>query len=103
MSIHDGIGTLVPAVDVLYGNGLRSDDPAGIIPNGGKLPSYITANLGIAQNFDGPGMMKGLSVSFNVTNVADKTYLLRDGSGVGVGAPQYGARRGFFAGLHKSF
>ncbi|MES3151992.1 TonB-dependent receptor [Sphingomonas faeni] len=103
VSIHDGIGTLVPAVDVLYGNGLRSDDPAGIIPNGGKLPSYITANLGIAQNFDGPGMMKGLSISFNVTNVADKTYLLRDGSGVGVGAPQYGARRGFFAGLHKSF
>ena len=30
-------------------------------------------------------------------------YLLRDGSGVGVGAPQYGVRRGFFVGIHKAF
>ena len=103
VSIHDGIGTLVPAVDVLYGDGLRAGDPAGIVPNGGKLPSYFTANFGIAQNIDGPGVLKGLAISFNVTNIADKTYLLRDGSGVGVGAPQYGARRGFFAGLRKSF
>ena len=103
VSIHDGIGTLVPAIDVLYGDGLRSGDPAGIVPNGGKLPSYFTANFGIAQNIDGPGVLKGLAISFNVTNIADKTYLLRDGSGVGVGAPQYGSRRGFFAGLRKSF
>ena len=103
VSINDGIGTLVPAIDVLYGDGLRSGDPAGIVPNGGKLPSYFTANFGIAQNIDGPGVLKGLAISFNVTNIADKTYLLRDGSGVGVGAPQYGSRRGFFAGLRKSF
>nr|WP_295666608.1 TonB-dependent receptor [Sphingomonas sp.] len=103
LSIRDGIGTLVPSVDVLYGDGLRASDPAGIIPNGGKLPSYLTANFGITQNFDGPGVLKGLTISFNVTNVTDKTYLLRDGSGVGVGAPQYGARRGFFAGLRKRF
>ncbi len=103
VSIRDGIGKLTPSVDFLYGDGLRADDPAGIIPNGGKLPSYFTANLGLTQNIDGAGIMKGLSISFNVTNVADKVYLLRDGSGVGVGAPQYGARRGFFAGLRKSF
>lgn len=103
VSIHDGIGTLVPSIVAFYGDGLRADDPAGIIPNGGKLPSYLTANLGIAQNIEGPGVLKGLSISFNVTNIADKVYLLRDGSGVGVGAPQYGARRGFFAGLRKSF
>jgi outer membrane receptor protein involved in Fe transport len=103
ITFHDGIGTLVPAVDVLYGDGLRADDPAGIVPNGGKLPSYFTANFGIAQNFDGPGVLKGLSVRFDVVNAFDKIYLIRDGSGVGVGAPQYGARRGFFAGIRKTF
>ena len=103
VTIHDGIGTLVPAVDFLYGDGLRADDPAGIVPNGGKLPSYVTANIGIAQNLDGPGVLKGLSIRFDVVNLFDKSYLLRDGSGVGVGAPQYGARRGFFAGISKKF
>jgi outer membrane receptor protein involved in Fe transport len=103
LTIHDGLGTLVPSVDFLYGDGLRADDPAGIVPNGGKLPSYVTANFGIAQNFDGPGVLKGLSIRFDVINVADKVYMLRDGSGVGVGAPQYGARRGFFVGVHKKF
>jgi hypothetical protein len=28
-------------------------------------------------------------------------YEIRDGSGIGVGAPQFGPRRGFFAGLSK--
>jgi outer membrane receptor protein involved in Fe transport len=103
VTIHDGIGTLVPTADFLYGDGLRADDPAGIVPNGGKLPSYFTANFGLAQNLEGPGVLKGLSIRFDVTNIADKTYLIRDGSGVGVGAPQYGARRGFFAGIRKKF
>lgn len=103
VTIHDGIGTLVPAIDFLYGDGLRADDPAGIVPNGGKLPSYVTANIGIAQNLDGPGVLKGLSIRVDVVNLFDKSYLIRDGSGVGVGAPQYGARRGFFAGITKKF
>ena len=102
VTIRDGLGTLVPTADFLYGDGLRADDPAGIVPNGGKLPSYVTANFGIAQNFDGPGALKGLSIRFDVTNVFDKSYLIRDGSGVGVGAPQYGARRAFFAGIRKT-
>ncbi|MBO9581865.1 MAG: TonB-dependent receptor [Sphingobium sp.] len=103
VTIKDGIGTLVPNVDFLYGDGLRAGDPAGIVPNGGKLPSYFTANFGIVQNIDGPGVLKGLSIRFDVINVFDEVYLLRNGSGVGVGAPQYGARRGFFAGLRKAF
>ncbi|PTS76786.1 TonB-dependent receptor [Sphingomonas sp. HMWF008] len=103
VTIPNSLGKLVPTVDFLYGDGLRADDPAGIVPNGGKLPSYLTANFGIAQNFDGPGFMKGLSIRFDVVNVGDKIYEIRDGSGVGVGAPQYGARRGFFAGIRKTF
>jgi len=103
ITIKDGIGTLVPTADFLYGDGLRADDPAGIVPNGGKLPSYFTANFGVAQNLDGPGVLKGVSIRFDVINIFDKSYLIRDGSGVGVGAPQYGARRGFFAGIRKTF
>lgn len=103
VTIRDGFGTLVPTADFIYGDGLRADDPAGIVPNGGKLPSYVTANFGIAQNFEGPGALKGLSIRFDIVNVGDKIYEIRDGSGVGVGAPQYGARRGFFGGIRKTF
>ncbi|MDB5715757.1 MAG: TonB-dependent receptor, partial [Sphingomonadales bacterium] len=103
VTVRNGLGSLVPTADVLYGDGLRAEDPAGIVPNGGKLKSYFTANIGIAQNFDGPGVLKALSIRFDVTNVFDKGYLIRDGSGVGVGAPQYGARRGFFGGIRKTF
>ena len=35
-------------------------------------------------------------------NVFDKIYEIRNGTGVGVGAPQYGPRRGFFVGFSKS-
>jgi outer membrane receptor protein involved in Fe transport len=103
VTLHDGIGTLTPGFDFLYGDGLRAADPAGIVPNGGKLPSYLTVNLGVEQKLDGPSVLKGLSIRFDIVNLFDKVYLLRDGSGVGVGAPQYGARRGFFAGIRKTF
>ena len=102
-TFHDGLGTLVPTADILYGDGLRADDPAGIVPNGGKLPSYVQANFGIAQNFDGPGFLKGLSLRFDLINAFDKSYAIRDGSGVGVGAPQFGPRRAFYGGVRKSF
>ncbi len=102
-TIHDGPGTLIPSVDFLYGDGLRAEDPNGMVPNGGKLPSYFTANFGIAQNFTGGGFLNGLSIRFDVTNIFDKVYEIRDGSGVGVGAPQFGARRAFFAGIRKTF
>jgi outer membrane receptor for ferrienterochelin and colicins len=36
-------------------------------------------------------------------NVTDNSYELRDGSGIGVGAPQYGPRRGVFVGFTKNF
>lgn len=103
VTIHNALGTLVPTTDFLYGNGLRRDDPAGIVPNGGKLPSYFTLNAGIAQNFTRPGPLKGVTIRADIINLFDHTFLIRDGSGVGVGAPQYGQRRGFFAGITKRF
>jgi outer membrane cobalamin receptor len=81
-------------LSMLYGSGLRRD---GDVPNGGKLPPYAVFNLTASHTFDGPG----IKVRFDVTNVLDHVYEIRDGSGIGVGAPQYGARRGFFVGLSK--
>jgi outer membrane receptor protein involved in Fe transport len=85
--------------DVIYGSGLRRD---GVVPNGDKLPSYTQVNLGASQEFDGlPG--GPLSLRLDVTNVFDKKYAIRDGSGIGVGAPQFGPRRGVFVGVTKAF
>lgn len=103
VTIHNRLGTLVPTADFLYGSGLRKSDPAGIVPNGGKLPGYLTLNAGIAQNFTNSGPLHGVTIRADVVNLFDKTYLIRDGSGVGVGAPQYGQRRGIFAGISKKF
>ncbi len=101
-SLPNALGKLIPSADVIYGSGLRTSDANGVVPNGGTLPAYVTANIGIAQEFDGPGVLKGLSVRIDVTNLLDTSYLIRDGQGVGVGAPQYAARREIFVGVRKA-
>jgi hypothetical protein len=104
-TIGDGLGTLVPTADFIYGSGLRTDDPDPLsqIPNGGELPGYLVLNAGIAQNFTGPGVLKGLSIRADVLNLLDNRYQIRSGAGVGVGAPQWGQRRGVFIGVTKKF
>jgi len=37
--------------------------------------------------------LKDVTVRFDVINLFDQSYQIRDGSGVGVGAPQFGPRR----------
>ena len=101
LNLDDGIGKLRPAIDFIYGSGLRSDDPAGVVPNGGTMQSYIVVNFGIAQVIGNEE--HGLTLRFDVVNLFDKQYLLSDGSGVGAGQPVWGQRRGFAAGLRKSF
>jgi outer membrane receptor protein involved in Fe transport len=103
LSIPDGLGKLVPSADFVYGDGLRTADATGTVPNGGKLPGYVQVNCGIAQDFDGPGVFKGISLRLDVTNLFDASYQIRDGAGIGVGAPQYGPRRAFFVGVRKAF
>jgi outer membrane receptor protein involved in Fe transport len=97
-------GTRVGA-DGLYGSGLRADLdlPSGeVIPNGEQLPSYIQVNLTASHRFEhAPG--GPYVVRLDVINVADRTIELRNGTGVGVFAPQYGPRRGVFAGITKEF
>ena len=87
--------------DLLYGSGLRRTPP-GTPPNSGALPSYATVNLSLTHDWTGTpiGTVQG---RLALINLFDKSYLLRDGSGVGVGAPQYGMRRTFYVGLSTSF
>lgn len=101
LDLDDGIGKLRPAVDFIYGSGLRAGDPAGIVPNGGTQQSYVVANFGLAQVIGNEE--HGWILRFDVVNLFDKIYLEADGSGVGAGQPVYGPRRGFFVGLRKSF
>ena len=86
------------SADLLYGTGLRKN---GVTPNGASVPAYVTVNLGVSQDF-ALLSMKGLTARFDVLNVLDEVYAIRDGTGVGVGAPQFGARRGFFFGISKN-
>ena len=97
-------GTRLSA-DMLLGSGLRSDlvlPDGSSIPNGDHLPYYTQVNLGIEHDFDRQGL-KGLTARIDVINLLDKVYQIRNGTGIGVGAPQYGPRRGLFFGVTESF
>jgi outer membrane receptor protein involved in Fe transport len=49
------------------------------------------------------GMEKPAIIRFDIINLFDKVYEIRDGSGIGVFAPQYGPRREFLVGLSQKF
>jgi len=85
--------------DYLFGSGLRED---GLTPNGVSLPDYFQMNLSVSHdfNFDSFG---ALHTKLALINALDRIYELRSGTGVGVGAPQYGPRRGLYLTLQKDF
>jgi outer membrane receptor protein involved in Fe transport len=85
--------------DYLFGSGLRKD---GDVPNGLSMPYYFQLNLNVSHDFSFEQFGK-LHTQLAVINVLDRTYELRDGSGIGVGAPQFGPRRGLFLSLQKDF
>jgi outer membrane receptor protein involved in Fe transport len=84
------------SADMIYGSGLRSGDA-----NIGTVPSYTQVNVGIKREFLLPNDPKPMTIRFDVVNLFDTIYEIRDGSGIGVFAPQFGPRRGFFLGLSK--
>jgi outer membrane receptor protein involved in Fe transport len=99
----DGIGQVRTSMDLIFGSGLRASPDNAVEPNGEKLPSYTQVNLGIAQDIETTGAFAGTTVRFDIVNLFDASYEIRDGTGVGVGAPQFGPRRAFYAGVSKSF
>lgn len=48
-------------------------------------------------------MEKPATIRFDIINLFDKVFEIRDGSGIGVFAPQYGPRREFLVGLSQKF
>jgi outer membrane receptor protein involved in Fe transport len=83
------------SADLIYGSGLRSGDF-----NTDHVAPYAQVNLGVSHEFDIPDFGK-VTARAAIVNVFDTVYLIRDGSGIGVFAPQYGPRRGFYLGLSK--
>ncbi len=86
-------------MDALYGSGLRTSVNT---PNDSTVPAYYSVNLGAEQSFK---LQKNemLKARLDIVNVTDNSYELRDGSGVGVNAAQYGARLGFFGSVSYVF
>jgi outer membrane receptor for ferrienterochelin and colicins len=92
------LGQTTLSGELIYGSGLRAT-PDGAAPNSGHLPGYLQVNVGASHEFAQPG----ITVRADILNLFDKVYEIRDGSGVGVGAPQFGPRRGLYVGVSKSF
>ncbi|MBC4018290.1 TonB-dependent receptor [Siccirubricoccus deserti] len=86
-------GTL--SASLIYGSGMRKG-----FANSEVTTPYVTLNLGLAQRFTLPDG-GAWTARLDLLNLFDRAYLLRDGTGIGVGAPQYGMRRGIFAGLSR--
>jgi outer membrane receptor protein involved in Fe transport len=84
------------AVDALLQSGLRASTPT--VPNGVALPTYGVVNLSAVQR-----LASATELRLDVLNVGDTVYQIRDGTGVGVGAPQYGLRRAVLAGVAQHF
>jgi outer membrane receptor protein involved in Fe transport len=100
--------------DLIWGSGLRADvDLANpiteadgsvltAIPNGEELPSYVQVNLSLSHRFAN-SPVGAFEIRADLINAFDAIYQIRNGTGVGVFAPQYGPRRGLFAGVTKEF
>jgi len=88
------------SMDLLGQSGLRAGTPT--VPNGASLPAYVTVNASIVQKLD-LGIGQVTELRLDVLNIGDSSYEIRNGTGVGVGAPQFGIRRAILAGLTQRF
>lgn len=84
--------------EFLYGYGLRR----GFV-NTKSVPDYYTFNLSLQRYLKIPQIPGSFKIRFDVVNLFDTIYELRDGSGIGVFAPQFGQRRGFYGTVAYDF
>lgn len=85
------------SLDGIFGSGLRAG-----FANTESLPSYAQFDLGASREVYVAGIGE-IGVRLAIVNLFDRVYEIRNGTGIGVGAPQYGPRRGIYLGLTKSF
>jgi outer membrane receptor protein involved in Fe transport len=90
-------GTKISA-NFIYGSGLRSG-----FANTDHNPPYTQVNLGVSRELPAAWGLndKPVTVRFDVVNLLDSTYVIRDGTGIGVFAPQFGPRRGYYVGISQ--
>ena len=87
--------------DLVFGSGLRRTPDDGA-PNSAALPHYAVVNAAYSHTWkeaSGGDIVGRVAI----LNLFDKGYLLRDGTGVGVGAPQYGTRRSLYVSMTTHF
>ncbi|MEA2727640.1 MAG: hypothetical protein QOF70_2115 [Acetobacteraceae bacterium] len=84
------------SVDAVVQSGLRAS--TATVPNGVALPTYGVVNMSVVQK-----VATGTELRVDILNIGDNTYEIRNGTGVGVGAPQFGIRRTILAGITQRF
>lgn len=102
---HSWLDGTAASATVIFGSGLRTTPTLppgeGVCPNCDHLPSYWQVNTGLSHEFANGWNGLPYTVRFDVVNVTDNVYQIRNGSGVGVFAPQYGPRRGYYMGISQ--
>jgi opacity protein-like surface antigen/outer membrane receptor protein involved in Fe transport len=98
---HSWLDGTTASATFIYGSGLRTDGEfeGGPCPNCAHVPAYYQVNLGLSHEFANGWNGLPYTVRFDVVNVTDNSYVIRDGSGIGVFAPQFAPRIGFFGGV----
>jgi outer membrane receptor protein involved in Fe transport len=89
---------LLASIDGFYGSGLRAG-----FANQQHSPGYVQWNAALGRDFDPWDNSKPLTVRLSVINLFDRSYVLREATGIGEFAPQYGPRRGLFLELTQQF
>ena len=84
-------------LDAIYGNGLRTGDY-----NSNKMRAYWQFNSAISRDVTLP-IIEKINARLSIVNLFDRSYAIKSGEGIGVGAPRFGPRRTFYLTLAKSF
>jgi outer membrane receptor for ferrienterochelin and colicin len=83
--------------NAIFGSGMRSG-----FANTRSLPAYAVFNLSVGKDFNSR-LLGNLNTKVALLNMFDRVYEIRDGSGIGVGAPQFGQRRSLLISISKDF
>jgi outer membrane receptor protein involved in Fe transport len=89
---------MLASIDGVYGSGLRAG-----FANDQHSPGYTQWNAALGREFNPWNDQRPLTLRLSVINLFDRSYVLREATGIGEFAPQYGPRRGLFAGLNQRF
>jgi hypothetical protein len=73
-----------------------------VTPNDLSLPNYAVVKASLVQKVP-ISVSKGTQLRFDAINLFDNSYQIRNGAGVGVGAPQFGQHRAFLVTLSQKF